>query len=138
MRKTIIPLALLMFSAFSSAFADTAEHQSEQFARFSRFAGAPTDKFTMVDMYQWQVVGPQDVVIWPTIKEAFLIKVDQPCSRLQWTHALGVTQSQKWTVSRRFDFVTAGGDRCRIVEMRPVDIAAMRKAEPDDGRANRK
>jgi hypothetical protein len=136
--KKMIALSLLAFSVFNLAYADTAAHQSEQLARFSRFAGVPTDKFTMVDMYQWQVVGPQFVVIWPTIKQAFLVTVDQPRSRLQWTHALGVTQSQKWTVSRRFDFVTAGGDRCRIVEMRPIDIVAMRKAEPDGSQANRK
>jgi hypothetical protein len=134
MNRMLLP-ALLAFGVFNLAHADTAERESEQLARFSRFAGTPADKFTMVDMYQWQVVGPQALVIWPTIKEAYLVTVDQPCSRLRWTHALGVTQSQKWTVSRRLDSVTAGGDRCRIVEMRPVDLAAMRKADPDVAQA---
>jgi hypothetical protein len=124
MRALAWSIALISFLP-SLAQADTRAHEREELARFRQFAGAPIDEFHMVDLFRTQVVGPENVVVWSTIKNAYLIKVDQPCRQLEWTTGFSVSRAQKWTVSRKFDFVDAGRDHCRILEIRPIDLAAM-------------
>lgn len=115
-------------SLLGFAHADTRAHEKDELARFRQFAGAPIDEFRMVDLFRTQVVGPENVVVWSTIKDAYLIKVDQPCRELEWSPGFAVSRAQKWTVSRKFDFVDAGRSHCRILEIRPIDLAAMDKA----------
>ena len=120
---------VLMFVAATAqvAVADTREHEHEELARFKSYAGPPIDEFPMVEMWQWQVVGPTQLVVWSTIKDAFLIRVDKSCNRLEWTRGLSLTQEMHWRVSRTFDFVVFGRERCKIVEIRPVDYRRMMK-----------
>jgi hypothetical protein len=103
---------------------------SGELARYQKFAGDPVEDFAMFDLFRWQVVGPQNLVAWSTIREAYLLKVDLPCTRLEWTNALGLTTMQKWKVSRTFDFVIFAEERCKILEIRPVNLAAMAKDAP--------
>jgi len=124
-KRALLVAALTVLSTF--AHADTRAHENEERARYERFAGAPVDEFAMVELFRSQVVGPQDVVIWATIREAYLVRVQQPCRQLEWAHGLSVSQAQKWKVSRKFDSINVGTP-CRIVEIRPIDLAAMREA----------
>jgi len=106
------------------AHADTRAHEKEELARFERFAGAPVDEFKMVELFRSQVVGPENVVVWSTLRDAYLVRVQQPCRQLEWAHGLSVSQAQKWKVSRKFDSINVGTP-CRIVEIRPIDLGAM-------------
>ncbi|MEP6938648.1 MAG: DUF6491 family protein [Rudaea sp.] len=124
--RSWIVAATLCLPALASA--DTRAHEKQQLARFERFAGAPVDEFPMVELFRSQVVGAQDVVLWSTIKQAYLVRVQQPCRQLEWVSGLSVTRAQKWKVSRKFDSVDVG-TQCRIVEIRPIDVAAMQQAE---------
>ena len=81
----------------------------------------------MFRMWKWQVVGPERIVIWSTINDAYLVKVDKPCVRLEWTHAVVVTQKMRQKVSKKFDYVVFGNQRCKIAEILPVDYKAMLK-----------
>jgi hypothetical protein len=121
-------LAAVLLSGATAAQADTAEYMKEQLARYEQYAGEPVDEFRMFSLWKWQVVGPTHLVAWSTIKDAYLIRVDKACSNLAWTKGLGITQNERQKVSRRFDFVTFGSQRCKIEEIRPVDIKAMHKA----------
>jgi Family of unknown function (DUF6491) len=126
-------LAVLMLATLaSSAMADTKEHQADELARFRSFAGAPVDEFKMVNVFQTQIVGDSNVVVWPTISTAYLLTVDQPCSNLSFAHGFAVTQEQTMKVSKAFDFVTFDHQRCRITEIRPVDYKAMLKADKEN------
>ena len=124
-------ISVLMLGLFGVARADTSEYESEQLARYQKFAGAPVDDFLMFKLYQWQVVGADKVVAWSTIRDAYLITVAQPCVRLEWTHALGLTTAQMRKVSKNFDFVAFENQRCKITEIRPIDLAAMHKEKTD-------
>jgi hypothetical protein len=73
------------------------------------------------------VVGPEHVVLWSTVKDAYLVRVELPCNRLEWTHGLSVTQRMRQTVSRKFDFIAFAGERCAISQIRPVDYERMLK-----------
>ena len=109
--------------------ADTKEHQAEELARFRSFAGAPVDEFRLVDIFQTQIVGDVNVVVWPTINTAYLLTVEKPCNNLSFAHGFALTQEQSMKVSKAFDFVKFDDQRCRITEIRPVDYKAMLKRQ---------
>lgn len=112
--------------------ADTRAHEDEEFVRYKQYAGEPIDEFPMFRMWKWQVVGPERIVIWSTINDAYLVRVEKPCVRLEWTHAVVVTQKMRQKVSKKFDYVVFGNQRCKIAEILPVDYKAMLK----DGKVN--
>ena len=127
------PWFLLAPALFAgAAHADTRAHEDEQLARYKQYAGAPIDEFPMYRMWKWQVVGPERVVIWSTINDAYLLRVEKPCVRLEWTHAVVVTQKMRQKVSKKFDYVVFGNQRCKIDQILPVDYKAMIK----DGKVN--
>jgi hypothetical protein len=123
---------LLLALAAGVVNADTRAYENEQLARFQKYAGAPVDEFSMFRMWKWQVVGPERLVIWSTINDAWLVRVEKPCVRLEWTHAVVVTQKMRQKVSKKFDFVVFGNQRCKIAEILPVDYKTMLK----DGNAS--
>ena len=123
-----IPIARLLCGALllvGGARADTPETQSENFERFTPYLQRPVEQFKFWSMYKWQLVGPDKVVVWTTIDDAYLLTVETPCTQLQWSRDLGVTSQASHTVMRRMDAVVAGNDRCRILEIRPVDYRLM-------------
>ena len=123
-----VPAGMIFLGAASMpAFADTREHQADELARFKQYAGAPVDDFRMVDVFQTQIVGDWNVVVWPTITTAYLITVDKTCSNLQWAKGFAVTQETSMKVTKTFDFITFDHQRCKIAEIRPVDYKAMLK-----------
>jgi hypothetical protein len=128
----MVAMAAIVFTC--AAQADTRAYEKAELARFQRYAGQPVDEFSMFELWQWQVLGPNTLVVWSTIHDAFLIQVDKACNNLEWTHGLSVTQEMRMKVSNKFDFVVFRDQRCKITEIRPVDYKAMLKdgnaAEP--------
>jgi hypothetical protein len=124
-------LVLALAGVTAMAHADTREYEKKQLARFERYAGEPVKEFPMFSLWQWQVVGPTKLVVWPTIKDAYLLTVDKGCNNLEWTHGLSVTQNMRQKVSQRFDYVVFGNQRCKIEQIRPIDYRTMVK----DGKA---
>lgn len=123
-----IPLAGLLCGALllaGGARADTPEAQRKNLDRFAPYLQEPVEQFKFWSMYKWQLVGPDKVVVWTTIDDAYLLTVETPCMQLQWARDLGVTSQASHTVMRRMDAVVVGDDRCRILEIRPVDYRRM-------------
>jgi hypothetical protein len=110
-----------------SAAADTRAVQQQNLEKYTPYLQEPVDSFRFWSLYKWQLVGPEKVVIWSTIKDAYLVTVEQPCSGLEWAHGIGVTSKQSHKVSKSFDSVTAGKQRCRISEIRPIDTKRMQE-----------
>ena len=125
--RFLLPFAVAALLVTGLAHADTAAYMAQQLTKYEKYAGPSVPEFTMFSLWQWQTVGPEKVVVWPTINTAYLLTVDKPCNRLEWANALGVTQTQSMKVSTRFDFITFEHQRCRIVEIQPIDYKAMRK-----------
>ncbi len=126
--RTKVIASLVLATVACGALADTKEHQAEELARFRSFAGAPVDEFRLVDIFQTQIVGDVNVVVWPTINTAYLLTVEKPCNNLSFAHGFALTQEQSMKVSKTFDSVTFDGQRCRITEIQPIDYKAMLKA----------
>lgn len=122
------PIAGLLCGALllaGGAQADTPETQAGNLERFTPYLQEPVEQFKFWSMYKWQLVRPDEVVVWTTPNDAYLLTVETPCTQLQWTRRLGVTSQASHTVMRRMDAVIADGDRSRIVEIRPVDYRRM-------------
>jgi hypothetical protein len=106
------------------------QREDAQRSRYEAYAGAPVEQFTWLGRYySWEPVGTNELVVWTTPNQAYLIKVAPPCENLEFTQRIGLTSTAN-TVSSRFDFVTLGGRdrwRCPIQEIRPVDYLRMRQ-----------
>ena len=113
--------------AAGAAQADTRATQRKSLEKYTPYLEAPVDDFMFWSLYKWQLVGPQKVVVWSTVKDAYLLTVETPCTQLEWANGIGVTSQQSHQVTRRFDYVTVGSDRCRIDESQPIDIARMNR-----------
>jgi hypothetical protein len=125
MKTKFAALWVLAALPIAAAHADTRKTQAENLARFEKYAGAPIDQFEFWSLYKWQLVGPEKVVIWPTINDAYLVTVESPCPGLEWANSIAVTSKQSHMVSTRFDFVTYGKGQCEISEIRPIDYKRM-------------
>ena len=125
--STRILLASVLCLVAAAASADTREREKEELARYLRYAAEPVDQFPMFELSQWQVLGPTQLVVWSTINDAYLIRVDKACNNLEWTHGLSVTQEMRMKVTKQFDFVVFRDQRCKIEEIRPVDYRRMVK-----------
>ena len=132
-----ILFALLALLAATVASAQTREVQEKRLAEYLPYAGEPVEKFQFWDLIRYELVGEYKVIVWPRLNEAYLITVDAPCNDLEWAHSIGLTSSVH-QVNRRFDFVVAGKDKCRIKEIRPIDYKkylADRKESKDSGKS---
>lgn len=101
--------------------AQTRERQQERLDELAPYIGQPVQSFQFWNLTQWELVGPQKVIVWPRLQQAFLLTVDEPCAELEWAKSIGVTSTAQ-QVSARFDSVKAGKEMCRIREIQPVDI----------------
>lgn len=122
--STRVALAACCVAA-AAAHADTRETQRRNLERYTPYLQDPVDAFPFWRLHKWQLVGPLEVVVWSTIKDAYLVQVRAPCPRLEWARSIAVTSKQSHQVSARFDEVRAGGDHCPIEEIRPIDLARM-------------
>ena len=115
------------------------QRQDAQRARYEAYAGPPVEQFTYLGRYDsWQSIGTNQIVVWTTPFQAYLIRVAPPCENLQFANRIGLTSTGN-TVSARFDFVKVGRQwRCPIQEIRPVDYQRMRqdmRKEADEAKA---
>jgi len=118
MSKPLIALFALLLATTASA--QTAETQDKALSAYLPYAGEPIDRFRFWDLQRWELVGDYKVVVWPRLNEAYLLTVDAPCQDLRWAQTIGLTSTAN-SVSRRFDSVVVGKDKCRINEIRPID-----------------
>lgn len=126
MHRFPVRIALAAYClAAATVHADTRETQRRNLERYTPYLQEPVDAFAFWTLHKWQLVGPLEVVVWSTIKDAYLVRVRAPCPRLEWAHGIALTSKQSHQVSVRFDEVRVGGDRCPIEQIRPIDLARM-------------
>ena len=127
--RNIFLLAIAATCAALPAHADTAAHMAKELARYQKYAQPPVDRFPMLNIWQWQVVGKDKLVVWPTINTAYLLTVLTPCLRLEWTQSIGITQNTAMHVDRHFDSIVFDHQNCRISKIQPLDYKALLRDE---------
>ncbi|MBS0556608.1 MAG: hypothetical protein JSR27_04245 [Proteobacteria bacterium] len=124
-----ITAAIFALGAATCAHADTSARMAQQLALYEKYAGAPIERFPMVNLWQWQAVGKEKVVVWSMVNKAYLITVYKPCIDLDWTPAIGIKQNSSMHVDAKFDAIVFDHQHCRIQEIRPIDYKALRADE---------
>lgn len=98
------------------------------------FAGEPVDSFYLRLMQEWQPLGETHVVVYTAVNEAWLLALDQPCHGIDFAQAIVLTSTGS-RVYRRFDSVRFDQQFCRIQEIRPIDVRAMKEARRNQARS---
>jgi hypothetical protein len=76
---------------------------AQQRERYAAYAGPPVDRFTWLGrFYSWQTLGDNQLVVFTTPSEAYLLTVQAPCNDLPFTQTVGVTTTAG-TVQARLD-----------------------------------
>jgi Family of unknown function (DUF6491) len=103
------------------------QRDEAQRARYEAYAGPPVERFTWLGSYDsWQPIDTNELAVWTTPFQAYLIKVAPPCQDLQFVNRIGLTSTTS-TVSARLDYVRVSHWRCQIQEIRPLDYKRMRE-----------
>jgi uncharacterized protein DUF6491 len=108
-------------------------HQSEQQLRdrYAAYAGAPIDSFTWLGhFYSWEQLGKDQLVVFTTPSDAYLLKVWPSCD-LRWVISPIAVSSTGGTVSAHLDSIRidsppTGRMVCPIDEIRRIDYQRMR------------
>lgn len=103
---------------------------AQRLAKFETYAGEPVKQIRYFSPIGWEEVDDDHVILSMRPTEAYLVRLSGPC--LDYSNgaaAMLVTNSFGW-IQNKFDHVSFGreGFSCRIEEIRPVDVAAMRAA----------
>lgn len=102
------------------------ESDQEALARYMDYAGAPVDRFSVLGRVDgWRPLGRNKLIVWTGVNEAYLLTVAEPCFDLEFAHSVSLTSTGS-SVSRGFDSVKVGRDRCMITEIRPIDYQQMK------------
>jgi len=107
--------------------------QQQALARYTAYAGPPLPYFTWLgQFYSWEPLSKDQLVVFTTPGEAYLLKVWPPCDLRFVINAIGITSTAR-TVYARLDSITTNGAgtgpgqwRCPIDEIRRIDYSRMR------------
>ena len=100
--------------------------QQAALARYLAYAGPPLQYFTwMGRFYSWEGLGKDQLVVFTTASDAYLLTVWPPCDLRFTVHTIGLSSTGA-TIYKGLDSVVADGRRCPIGEIRRIDYAKMR------------
>jgi len=110
--------------------------QERALARYLSYAGPPIPYFTWLGhFYSWEPLGKDQIVVFTTSNEAYLLKIWAPCDLRFGGVGVGVTSLTN-TVYARTDSVITGGKRCPIDEIRRIDYPRMQSELRQQAAAN--
>ena len=127
MKAVLLPLIVLSLAACATA----GPRGADRLAIYQAHAGEPVRQIRYFSAMGWDRVDDDHIVLSMRPRESWLLKISGPC--LDWASGSPVIRlsSQGGWVSSKFDRIHAGDSpmSCRIEEIRPVDVAAVRAAE---------
>lgn len=128
MKALVIPLLALVGL---SACATNRLSETDRLSLYQAHAGAPVKQMRMFSAIGWDRIDDEHVVLATRPNESWLLTVSGPC--LDWGSASPVLRliSQGAYVVPKFDRIHVDGSpmSCRIEEIRPIDVKAVRAAE---------
>ena len=126
MRKTFI--ALVAASVLAGC-ATTGLSESERLALYSAHAGAPVNDIRYSNPIGWDKVDGEHLLLTMRPSEVWLLRISGPC--LDWSGASPtiIIDNNMNRLTAKFDRISVPGSpaSCRIEEIRPVDVAAVRE-----------
>ena len=128
MKALIVPLiaVLGLGACATNRLSDT-----DRLALYDAHAGAPVKQIRFYNPMGWDRIDDEHVLLNMRPKETWLLKVSGPC--LDWGSAsptLRLSSSGAYVMAKFDRILTEGSPvSCRIEEIRPVDVNAVREAE---------
>lgn len=128
MKALILPMLAVLGLA---ACAANRISDADRLAIYDAHSGAPVKQIRYYHAMGWDRIDDQHVLLNMRPSETWLLKVSGPC--LDWGSASPVLRlsSTGPYVMAKFDRILTEGSpvSCRIEEIRPVDVKAVRAAE---------
>jgi hypothetical protein len=100
----------------------------------SQFTGEAISSVLLTRSHDFEPLGDDALLLWASRNKAYMLSVDNFCRNLTWAHAIQIDNNGPST-SAKLDSIkvlsnnNAFNDKCRILEIRPVDVKAMKAAE---------
>ena len=127
MKTLLVPLLAV---ASLSACATNRMSDTDRLALYQAHAGEPVKQIRNTNAMGWDRVDDQHIVLNMRPTESWLLTVSGPC--LDWGSGSPVLRlsSTGAYVMAKFDRIVTDGSpaSCRIEEIRPIDVKAMRAA----------
>ena len=128
MKALIIPLLAVLAM---TACATNRPSEAERLAIYEAHSGAPVKQIRFYNAMGWDRIDDEHILLSMRPNETWLLRVSGPC--LDWGSASPVLRlsSSGAYVMAKFDRILTDGSpiSCRIEEIRPVDVNAVREAE---------
>ena len=128
MKVLILPMLAVLGLA---ACATNRISDADRLAIYEANAGEPVKQIRYYNAMGWDRIDDQHVLLNMRPSETWLLKVSGPC--LDWGSAspvLRLSSSGPYVMAKLDRILTVGSPvSCRIEEIRPVDIKAVRAAE---------
>ena len=105
--------------------------RAERLAAYQAHAAAPVKQIRYYSPIGWEEVDDDHILLTMRPREAYLMRLSGPCLDFDGGSPVLAVSSTAGYVASGFDRVSLGGSNisCRIEEIRPVDVAAMRAAQ---------
>ena len=130
MRSAMIAMPLLA----GLVLAGCASHrpsEADRLAIYEAHSGAPVKQIRYYNAMGWDRIDDEHVLLQMRPSETWLLRVSGPC--LDWGSAspvLRLSSSGPWVMAKLDRILTQGSPvSCRIEEIRPVDVKAVRAAQ---------
>ena len=127
MKAVLLPLLLLSLASCASS----GPRGADRLAIYQAHAGEPVKQIRYFNAMGWDRIDDEHILLNMRPRETWLLTISGPC--LDWAGGspLISLSSQGGWVSTKFDRIHAGDSpvSCRIEEIRPVDVQAVRAAE---------
>lgn len=99
----------------------------------TEFAGESKSTVPFSGSHDFEPLGDDALLLWESPNRAYLLHVDGFCRNLTWAHAIQVDH-QGSSISAKFDSIkvlsnNSFDDKCRILEIKRVDVKALKAAE---------
>jgi Family of unknown function (DUF6491) len=105
-----------------------ADRFEQRRALVTEFAGAPRASVSFMRHYDFEPLGEHTLLLYESINRAYLLEIEDFCPELTSALSIGIDNKTS-TLSAKFDSVKVRGRSCRILEIRPVDVKAMKAAQ---------
>ena len=106
------------------------QSEAADLARYQQYAGPPLDSIPYFRIDGFQYLADGRIALWTGVNRMYLFALETPCIGLDTTRALRLDTATH-TINARFDYIGFRNgfqsQRCRILQIRPVDELAMKR-----------
>lgn len=124
----ILPIAL---SITACAGVPREDGGMSELDRYMAYTGEPVDRISQPQRLRgWHPIDREHLYVRTDPTSAYLLTVAGGCIGLKTTRSFGITTTTgRGVVTSALDEVRLDQDRCRIMEIRPLDLARMQEDE---------